>query len=177
MAARFQFYQSYGTSPGTDVPQGTGGSSNDWDFKRVDQPGPIAGGDVAAQGIYAGDFSMDVYVRAKFDQPVDGSAAFSSISNVKLYASDLNLSGCGSGAYVLASGTSVYAQPTVVSKSGTWSPVPTLAVSGISIGTAGLAAGSAGFSNWVGLQLKTNVSGASAGYSAYSSYTVVYDEI
>ena len=177
MSARFQFYQSYGTSPGTDVPQGTGASSNDWDFKRVDLPGPIAAPDVAAQGIYAGDFSMQVYVRAKFDQPTDGSAAFSSIDNVKFYASTLNLSGCGNGAYVLASGTPSYTEPASTSKSGVWDPVPTLAVSGIEIGTAGLIAGTAGFTDWVGLQLKTNVSGASAGYSAYSSFTVVYDEV
>ena len=175
MAARFQFYQSYGTSPGTDVAQGTGASSNDWDFKRVDLPGPISG--VGSQGIYAGDFSMQVYLRARFDQPTDGSLQFSAISNVKFYASDLNLSGCGTGAYILASGTPSYTQPAVTSKSGVWSPVPTLAVSGISIGTAGLAAGTAGWTDWVGLQLKTNVSGASAGYSAYSSFTVVYDEI
>ena len=175
MSARFQFYQSYGISPGTDVAQGIGASSNDWDFKRVDQPGPIS--DVAAAGIYAGDFSMHIYLRARFDQPTDGSSQFSSISNVKFYASDLNLSGCGTGAYILASGTSTYIQPAVTSKSGVWSPIPTLAVSGISIGTVGLAAGAAGWTDWIGLQLKTNVSGATAGYSAYSSFTVVYDEI
>ncbi|TFH51804.1 MAG: hypothetical protein E4H01_00060 [Lysobacterales bacterium] len=177
MSARFQFYQSYGTSPGTDVPQGTGASSNDWDFKSVDTPGPIAAGDVGSQGIRAGDFSMHVYVRAKLDQPTDGSSTFSSIDNVKFYASDLNLSGCGDLAYVLASGTPSYTQPALTSKSGVWSPVPTVAGSGIDIGTAGLVAGTAGFTNWVGLQLKTSISGASAGYSGYSSFTVVYDEV
>jgi hypothetical protein len=177
MSARFQFYQSYGTSPGTDVPQGIGASSNDWDFKSVDSPGPIAPADVAAYGIHAGDFSMQVYVRAKFDQPTDGSAAFSAIDNVKFYASDLNLSGCGIGAYVLASGTPSYTEPATTSKSGTWSPIPEVAVSGIEIGTASLLAGTPGFTDWVGLQLKTTVSGASAGYSGYTSFTVVYDEV
>ena len=177
MSARFQFFQTYGSSPGTDVPQGTGGNSNDWDFKRLDLPGPIEAANVATQGIFAGDFSMQVYVRAKFDQPTDGSAAFTSISNVKFYASSLNLSGCGLGAYVLASGTAVYSQPASTSKSGIWNPIPELAVSGITIGTAGLTGGAAGWTDWVGLQLKTNVSGAAAGYSAYSSFTVVYDEI
>ena len=175
MAARFQFYQSNGTSPGTDSAQVTGAGSNDWDFKRVDLPGPISG--VATEGIYAGDFSMQVYLRGRFDQPTDGSSAFSSISNVKFYASSLDLSGCGTGAYILASGTPTYTQPAATSKSGTWSPIPTVAASGILIGTAALTAGTAGLTDWVGLQLKTNVSGASAGYSAYSSFTVVYDEI
>lgn len=175
MSARFQFYQTYGAAPGTDVPQGTGGSTNDWDFKRTDEPGPTT--DTVNQGIYAGNFSMHVYIRGRFDQPTDGSPAFSSIDNILFYASNLQLSGCGTGAYILASGTSSYTQPSTVSKSGTWDPVPTVAVSGVDISTAGLAAGSAGWTNWVGLQLKTAVSGASAGYSEYTSFTIVYDEI
>ena len=176
MSASFQFYQTIGTSPGTDTPQGIGASSNDWDFKRVDVAGPTT--DAASQGIYAGDFSMQVYIRGNFQQPTDGSPAWSSISGVLFYASDLNLSGCGTGAYVLASGITTYNfTPASTSKSGTWSPVPTIAASGINIGTAGLLAGTAGWTNWVGLQLKTVASGATTGYSTYSSYTIVYDEI
>jgi len=176
MAASFQFYQTIGATPGTDTPQGIGASSNDWDFKRVDTAGPIT--DPASQGIYAGDFSMHVYIRGYFQQPTDGSPAWSSISGVKFYASELNLSGCGTGAYVLVSGTASYSfAPASTSKSGTWSPVPELSVSGIDIGTAGLLAGTAGWTQWVGLQLKTVASGATTGYSSYSSYTVVYDEI
>jgi hypothetical protein len=175
MSASFQFYQTTSGSPGTDNPQGIGASSNDWDFKRVDTAGPIT--NPSAEGIYAGDFSMQVYIRGRFDQPTNGDPTFTSISGVKFYASVLNLSGCGNNAYVLASGTASYATPTATSKSGVWSPVPTLAANGIAIGTAALIAGTAGLTQWVGLQLKTNVSGASAGYSAYSSYTIVYDEI
>lgn len=175
MSASFQFYQTTSGSPGIDSPQGIGASSNDWDFKRVDVAGPISS--PVTQGIYAGDFSMHVYVKGRFDQPTNGSPQFSSISGVKFYASTLNLSGCGNNAYVLASGTATYTTPTIISKSGTWLPVPTVAASGIVISTAALIAGSAGFTNWVGLQLRTVVSGATAGYSSYSSYTIVYDEI
>lgn len=175
MSARFQFYQTYGASPGIDVPQGIGANSNDWDFKRTDEPGPIT--TPTTQGIYAGNFSMQAYLRGRFDQPTDGSPQFSSVDNVKFYASTVNLSGCGNGAYILASGTGTFAQPATTSKSGVWAPIPTLAVSGLTIGSAGLTVGTAGWTNWVGLQLKTNVSGASAGYSAYSNFTIVWDEI
>ena len=177
MSASFQFHQTIGASPGTDTPQGIGASSNDWDFKRVDVAGPIT--DPASQGIYAGGFSMQVYIRGNFQQPTDGSPAWSSISGVKFYASDLNLSGCGTGAYVLSSsGIATYNfTPASTSKSGTWSPVPQVLANGINIGTAGLLAGTAGWTQWVGLQLKTVASGATTGYSSYSSYTIVYDEI
>ena len=176
MSARFQFYQTIGAAPGTDYPQGIGASSNDWDFKRVDTAGPIT--DPASQGIYAGDFSMQIYIRGRFDQPTDGSPNWSSISGVKFYASSLDLTGCGTSGYVLASGIATYNfTPATTSKSGTWSPVPQTAPSGISIGTAGLLAGTAGWTKWVGLQLKTEISGAVAGYTSYSSYTIVYDEI
>jgi hypothetical protein len=175
MGAVVQFYQTYGPSPGTDVPQGMGSGSNDWDFKRTDEPGPIT--NPSDQGIFAGNPSMDVYIKAKFNQPSDGSPYWTSIDNVVFYASVLDLTGCGAGAYILASGTNIYNQPSDISKLGSWDIVPTSAVSGINIGTPNLAAGIAGWTNWVGLQLKTTVSDAIAGYSSYNSFTICYDEI
>lgn len=172
--ADFQFYQTYGAAPGIDVPQGTGNATNDWDFKADGSPGVYSG--AAAERIRAGDFSYHVYVRGRFSQPASGPA-FSSITNVKYYCSLMNLSGYGAGAYILASGTSVYAQPSAVSKSGVWPAIPTAEASGIEIGTSALEAGTPGYTKWVGIQLKTSANSASAGLNPYQYFTVVYDEI
>lgn len=169
MAATVQFYQTTGAAPGLDTAQGTGSGSNDWDFKSLDAPGPIQPG----EEITAGDFSTHAYIKARF------GGTFTSITSVKYYASDLNLSGCGTGAYIIGSGilAANYSQPSSVSKSGTWNPIPTISNSGIDISTAALAAGTPGFTNYVGLQLKTNVSGALPGRSSFTSFTLTYTEI
>lgn len=172
MAADFQFFQTTGPAPGVDTPQGTGNGSNDWDFKSNGQAG-IA---TASDTIRAGDYSYHVYVRGKFTQPTSG-AQFSSITNVKYYGSNINLSGYGNGAAIYASGTETYAQPSNVAKSGTWDPIPEYAASGIDIGTTDLEAGTAGWTDWVGLQLKTGANNATAGYRAFQTFTVVYDEV
>lgn len=180
MAATFQFYQTHGAAPGTDQPQGVGQGSNDWDFKSNGNPGTVDSVTPANDAITAGDFSYHVYAKVKFDQPATGTP-FTSITNVKYYASVLNVSGYGpsgsDGAYILASGTDTYAEPTATSQSGVWDVIPTLAASGVDISTAALAAGTAGFTNWVGLQLKTAASGAAAGFGGLTSFTVVWDEV
>jgi hypothetical protein len=173
MAASFQFYQTTGGAPGTDTPQGTGQGSNDWDFKSNGNPGPSSG---ASDAITAGDFSYHVYTKVKFDQPATGTP-FSSITNVTFYASDLNVSGYGSDAYILASGTDSYVEPSATSQSGTWPLVGSGTGDGADISTVALAGGTAGFTNWVGLQLKTAASGAVPGYGSYTSFTVAWDEI
>lgn len=169
MAATLQWYQTNGAAPGNDTPQSQTDGVNNWDFKSVDTPGPAEDG----EEITAGSFSMTVYAKLRF------TGSFSSIDNVKFYASNINTSGYGVDAYILASGieSASYSAPTTVSRSGTWDPIPTLADSGVDIGTADLLAGTAGFSDYVGLQLKTTTSGAQAGYGGYSSFTVVYDEV
>lgn len=174
MPASLQFYQTYGTSPGTDALQGTGGATNDWDFKGDTSPGVYSGS--AAERIRAGDYSYDVYVRVRFNQPSSGTQ-FTSITNVKYYCSLLNLSGYGTGAAIYASGTSTYSTPNDTAKSGTWDPVPTSAASGIDISTATLASGNSGWTDWVALQLKTGAAGASAGFGNFQYFTLVYDEI
>jgi hypothetical protein len=169
MAGTLQWYQTNGAAPGNDTPQSQSDGVNNWDFKSVDTVGPAVDG----EEITAGSFSMHVYAKVRF------TGSFSSIDNVVFYASTLNVSGFGAGAYILASGIEVgsYAAPTAVSQSGTWAPVPTLAVSGQDIGTPALVAGTAGFTDYVALQLKTQASGAIAGFGGYSSFTVVYDEV
>jgi hypothetical protein len=169
MAATVVFYQTNGAAPGVDTAQGTGNGSNDWDFKNVDTPGPA----VLGEEITAGDFSYHVYVKAYF------AGSFSSISNVKYYASNLNLTGAGTDAYIVASGVAAanYAQPSNVSRSGVWRGVPVYAASGIDIGTASLAAGTPGFTKYVALQLKTVVSNATPGVIGYTTFTLTYDEI
>lgn len=173
MPADFQFYQTYGAAPGTDVAQGTGSASNDWDFKSNGTPGKAVG---ISDAIRAGDFSYHIYVRARFDQPASG-VNWSSIDNIKYYGSQVNLSGYGTGAYIIGSGITTYAQPTATSKSGVWDPLPTTSASGIDIGTASLAGGTPGWTDWVGLQLKTGATGASAGFQPYSYFTLVWDEV
>ena len=169
MAATLQWYQTNGAPPGTDTPQSQTNGINNWDFKSVDTPGPA----VAGEEITAGSFSMDIYSKIRF------TGSFSSITNINFYASNVNLSGYGNGAYILVSGKNVgdYAAPTIASKSGTWDPTPTLAVSGQNLDTPGLEAGTAGFSDYVVLQLKTVASGALASYGGYTSFTVSYDEV
>lgn len=169
MSATLQWYQTNGAAPGNDTPQSQTDGVNNWDFKSLDTVGPAVDG----EEITAGSFSMDIFAKVRF------TGSFSSIDNVLFYASNINVSGFGTGAYILASGIEVadYAAPTTVSKSGTWDPVPTVAVSGQSIGTPGLVAGTAGFTDYAALQLKTQASGALAGFGGYSSFTVVYDEV
>ena len=169
MSASFQFYQTNGAAPGADTAQGTGTGSNDWDFKSADAAGPASAG----EEIIAGDFSYHIYVKAKF------GGSFTSITNVLYYASDVNLSGAGVGAYVLASGIEVgsYSTPSNSSMSGTWDTVPIVSTSGVDASTAALAGGATGFTDYVGLQLKTTTSGALAGLSSYTSFTLVYDEV
>ena len=169
MAATLQWYQTNGASPGNDTPQSQSDGINNWDFKSVDTSGPA----VAGEEITAGSFSMHIYSKIRF------TGSFSSIDNVLFYASSVNLSGYGSGAYLLCSGIEAgsYAAPSAVSKSGTWGAVPTLAVSGQDISTPALVAGTAGYTDYTALQLKTTTSGASAGYGGYTSFTVVYDEV
>lgn len=169
MAATTQWYQTNGTAPGVDTPQASVGSQNNWDFKSTD----TAGKAVAGEEITAGDFSVHVYPMIRF------GGAFSSITEVKLYASDVNLSGMGTGAYLIGmriSGAD-YVDPSAAPMSGTWAAVPTSSATGIDLSTANLEAGIAGFSDYAALQLKTTTSGASAGYGGYTSWTVVYNEI
>jgi hypothetical protein len=169
MAATLQWYQTNGAAPGTDTPQSQDDGINNWDFKSVDTPGPA----VAGEEITAGSFSMHVYAKIRF------TGSFSSIDAVKFYASTLNVSGYGTDAYIICSGVIAgdYAAPTAISKSGTWDAVPTLSVSGQDITTPALVAGTAGFTDYAALQLKTTASGAIASYGGYTSFTVVYDEI
>ncbi len=169
MAATLQWYQTNGQAPGNDTPQSQSDGINNWDFKSIDTVGPA----VAGEEITAGSFSMHIYAKVRF------TGSFSSIDNVDFYASNLNVSGFGSSAYIIASGIEVanYAAPTAVSQSGTWALVPTLAASGQDITTPGLVAGTAGFTDYIALQLKTQASGALAGFGGYSSFTVVYDEV
>lgn len=170
MAANFQFYQ---TCAGVDYAQGTGQGSNDWDFKNKDAPGKSAG---AADAIRAGDFSYHVYVRGYFGQPASGPQ-WSSIQNVKYYASQVNLSGYGDGSYILAKDISVYSPATGQSMSGVWSPIKTVAASGVDLSTSGLVAGTPGWTKWAGLQLKTGATNASPGAQPYQYFTIVWDEV
>lgn len=172
MAADFQFFQTTGAAPGVDSPQGTGNGSNDWDFKANGTPGKAA----VADTIRAGDYSFHVYVRGRFTQPTSGTQ-FSSITNIKYYGSTINLSGYGDGAAIYASGTDTYSEPSAVSRSGTWDPIPEVSASGVDIGTAALEAGTPGWTDWVGLQLKTGAQNASAGFRAFQQFTLVYDEV
>lgn len=169
MAATLQWYQTNGQAPGNDTPQSQTDGVNNWDFKSVDTVGPA----VAGEEITAGSFSMHIYAKVRF------TGSFSSIDNVDFYASTLNVSGFGTGAYILASGVEVadYTAPSTVSQSGTWALVPTLAANGQPIGTPGLVAGTAGFTDYATLQLKTQASGAIAGFGGFTSFTVVYDEV
>ena len=169
MGATLQWYQTNGAGAGIDTPQSQTDGVNNWDFKSVDTVGVA----VAGEEITAGSFSMHIYTKVRF------TGSFSSIDNVLFYASVLNVSGFGEGAYIIASGIEVgsYSAPTAVSKSGTWALVPTLAASGQNITTPSLVAGTPGFTDYMGLQLKTQASGAIAGLGGYTSFTVVYDEI
>jgi len=169
MAATLQWYQTNGAAPGSDTPQSQTDGVNNWDFKSLDTPGPA----VAGEEITAGSFSMDVYAKIRF------TGSFSSIDAVKFYASTLNVSGYGTGAYIICSGVIAgsYAAPTVVSKSGTWDPVPSSSALGQDITTPALVAGTVGFTDYAALQLKTMASGATASYGGYTSFTVVYDEV
>ena len=87
------------------------------------------------------------------------------------------MSGYGAGAYVIGSGTETYVEAAATSQSGTWDVVPVIAANGIDLSTPGLTAGTAGFSDWVGIQLKTAASGASSGDGGSQSWTIVWDEV
>ena len=169
MAATLQWYQTNGASPGVDTPQGTTNGLNNWDFKSVDTAGPA----IAGEEITAGNFSFTIWTKARF------TGSFSSITNVKFYASTLNVSGYGTNAYILASGYPVagYITPAAASMSGTWHTISGTALNGQEISTATLAAGTAGFTDYASLQLKTMASGADVGYGGYTSFTMVYDEV
>lgn len=178
MAADLQFYQTNGVAGSQkDSPQGVGNGSNDWDYKAKDSAGKVSSDPVGnGEAIRAGDFSYHVYTKLKFSQPATGTQ-WSSISNVKWYISQLNLSGYGNGAYILASGTATYATPSNTSKSGVWDPAPTSSASGIDISTTSLANGTPGFTKFVASQLKTGATGASPGKQPLQYFTVVYDEV
>lgn len=167
MSSTFRFYQTYGTTP-TDVAQGTGNGSNDWDFKSAATPG-CAG---AAEAIRAGDYSAHVYLKGRFD------GTFSQVSNVRFWATDLSaLPSYGAGAFVLASGTATYVPPSTASMSGVWQAVPTARAQGLDVGTAGLASGLPGCTNYVALQLKTGVSGVVTGTAPYLYFALGWDEV
>lgn len=172
MAATLQWYQTNGAAPGTDTPQSQSDGINNWDFKSTDTPGPA----VVGEEITAGSFSAPVWTKVRF------TGSFTSIDNVSFYASNINVSGYGEGAYITCSGYEAgsYIQPTTnppTSFSGTWALVPTVAASGQDITTANLVAGIASFTDYASLQLKTTTSGALPGYGGYTSFTVVYDEV
>jgi hypothetical protein len=170
MSASIQMYQ---WCSGQQYAQGIGLGSNDWDFKNKDAPGPSAG---AADAIRAGDFSYHVYLRAYFNQPASG-VNWSSISNIKYYGSSIDLSGYGDGAYILAKDLTTYTPATGQSMSGIWDVLPTTASSGVDISTSGLVTGTPGWTEWVGLQLKTNSTNALPGQRSYQYFTLIWDEI
>ena len=169
MAATLQWYQTNGAAPGTDTPQSQTAGVNNWDFKSVDTAGPA----VAGEEITAGSYSFHVYAKVRF------TGSFSSIDSVKFYASSEDLTGYGTGAWILCSGIAAadYAAPTAVSKSGTWNEISGTVTYGQDLTTPDLVAGTAGFTDYAALQLKTTTTSAVAGYGGYTSFTVVYDEI
>jgi hypothetical protein len=172
MAADYQFYQTTGATPGVDTPQGIGNGSNDWDFKSNGDPGKAT----AADTIRAGDYSYHIYVRGRFTQPASG-VQFSSITNVKYYGSNINLSGYGNGSAIYASGTTVYAEPSNTGMSGVWDPIPQVSASGVDISTSDLAAGTPGWTDWVAIQLKTGAINAGTGFQSFQQFTIIYDEV
>ena len=168
MAATLQWYQTNGSIPGTDTPQSQTTGINTFDFKSTDTPGPA----IAGEEITAGFFSQHVYTKIRF------TGSFGSITDVKFYASSIDVSGYGEGAYILGSGViSASYSPGSNSMSGTWLPIGSGLVDGLDLSTTDLYEGTPGFTDYAALQLKTTTSGAVADYGGYTSFTVVYSEI
>lgn len=159
-AATFQFSQSYGAGE-TKADVGDGSGGNYWNFKSIDD---ATAANYSSNPIVAGEDSFEVYIQGHF------TGTFNAISNVLFWASDLVLTGYGTGAALKASVVipGDWAQASEVANAD--SAIPTTE------GTALELAYAAAFSDYVRMQLHTTTTAAVPGDGGTTTFTMQYDE-
>lgn len=166
MAATFQWNGTYGTSPGTTADLGSSG--NLFNFKNSDSLTSAA--DYTSYPITAGNSSYEVWLRGHW------TGTFNQIQNLQFYKSSGTLE---DGVTIEWEGEeTTYATP--VSSGST---VATTAIPESDPGTANVSIGgeltgslsTAGFSDYVVLQLNTTTATPSGDTNTYT-FTLQYDE-
>lgn len=164
MAATFNWAQTYGTSPGTTTDLGSSG--NLFNFKTNDDATPA---NYSSNPITAGNSSMEVYLRAHF------TGTFTKIDNLQFWQSAAFSP--ATGLQVTAAMNNVsYATPTTTDNGSSNVPTSDPGTANVSIG--GSLSGnlsSAGYSDYIKLQLDTTVS-AAPGDTSLATFTLQYDE-
>lgn len=166
MAATFEWSQSNGATP-TVTDKGAE-SGNLFNFMSTDSATPA---DYSTNPIVAGENSYEVFLRAKF------GGTFNTVDNLQFWMStDFSPN---TGLTVKWEGDSVtYATPVATASSIATTNVPTSdpGTANVSIGSS--LAGeltSAGYSDYICLQLQTTTS-AAAGDTSLATFTLQYDE-
>lgn len=168
MAATFQFAQSYGATPTVaDIGDGSGG--NYWNFKDVDDATPA---NYSSNPITAGNNSYEVWLRGHF------TGTFNVVDNLQFWMSTDFSPNTGLTVKYKANNVGAYVQSVK-----TTSTVATVAMPTSDPGTANVSIGgslsgtltSAGYSDYIVLQLQTTVS-AAPGDTSSATFTLQYDE-
>ena len=167
MAATFNWAQTTGSS-GSESTTDLGSSGNLFNFKSVDDATP---GNYTSNPIVAGENSYEVWLRAHFTD------TFNQIDNLQFWMStDFSPN---TGLAVKWDGeTETYATPTESTSSVATTAVPTSDPGTANVSIGGSLAGnlsSAGYSDYIVLQLQTTTS-AAAGDTSLATFTLQYDE-
>lgn len=165
MAATFQWAQTNGSS-GSESSTDLGSSGNLFNFKTNDD---ATAANYSSNPITAGNNSMHVYLRGHF------TGTFSSVDNLQFWMStDFSPN---TGLSVVWKQTATYATPAVTALSGS-AAVPTSDPGSENVfigGSGGGSLSSAGYSDYIVLQLQTTAS-AAAGDTSLATFTLQYDE-
>lgn len=163
MAATFQWAQSNGAGEtSTDL----GSSGNLFNFKTNDD---ATAANYSSNPITAGNSSMEVYLRGHF------TGTFSSVDNLQFWQS--TAFSPATGLQVTFDGNNVtYATPSTTDNGNSNVPTSDPGTANVSIGgSLGGSLSSAGYSDYILLQLDTTAS-AAAGDTSLATFTLQYDE-
>lgn len=168
MAATFEWSGTYGTSPGTVLDFGAS-SGNLFNFKNYDSL--VSAADYTTYPVVAGNNSFEVWLRGKW------SGTFNKIENLQFFKSS---GGPDSGISIKwdGSGNTTYSTPVSTASSIATADVPTAdpGTANVSIGNSlSGSLTSAGYSDYIVLQVQTTVSAAAGDSSSYT-FTLQYDE-
>lgn len=167
MAATFQWAQTYGTSPGTATDIGESG--NLFNFKDADDATPS---NYTSNPITAGNNSYEVWLRGHF------TGTFNTVDNLQFWQSTAFSPATGLTLKWKGNNQTTYVTPVKTESTVATVAMPTSdpAIANVSIG--GSLSGqltSAGYSDYIVIQLQTTVS-ASAGDTSTATFTLQYDE-
>ena len=167
MAATFNWAQTYGASPGTATDLGASG--NLFNFKDADD---ATAANYTSNPITAGNNSYEVWLRMHFTD------SFNKIDNLQFWMSTDFSPNTGLSVKWKGNNAGAYQTPTKVTSTVADGAVPTSDPGTANVSIGGNLAGnltSAGYSDYIVLQLQTTTS-AAAGDTSLAIFTGQYDE-